>query len=225
MIALPARPSTKREQREASIERLLGAALTRLVSQGFSHTTVEQIADDAGLTKGSVYFYFKGKDALLMALLGRVEQVVVDDMIARVSAAGPGAADKVVAFVHGQARLGVDRWEHVLLLILMSLEFARRGGPVEARTKAIYDRMHRTIEDILDLGKREGIFRDDLRTREQAAIVLAGHDGTFLEWYRRGADFDGEELVRALRTATLGGLINIQDDKLGAPAPATERRK
>jgi AcrR family transcriptional regulator len=224
MTALPARPSTKREQREASIERLLGAALSRFVGQGFSHTTVEQIADDAGLTKGSVYFYFKGKDALLMAVLDRVEQVVVDDMIARVSAAGPGAADKIVAFVHGQARLGVDRWEHVLLLILMSLEFAGRGGPVEDRTKAIYARMYRTIENVLELGRRQGVFRDDLRTREQAAIVMAGHDGTFLEWYRRGADFDGEELVRALRTATLGGLVETEHDPAGATAPATERR-
>ncbi len=224
MTALPARPATKREQREASIERLLGTALSRFVGQGFSHTTVEQIADDAGLTKGSVYFYFKGKDALLMAVLDRVEQVVVDDMIGRVSAAGPGAADKLVAFVHGQARLGVDRWEHVLLLILMSLEFAGRGGPIEDRTKAIYARMYRTIEDVIALGKRQGVFRDDLRTREQAAIVMAGHDGTFLEWYRRGADFDGEELVRALRTATLGGLVERTEDTEGAGTPPTQGR-
>lgn len=223
MTALAARPATKREQREASIERLLGAALSRFVSQGFSHTTVEQIADDAGLTKGSVYFYFKGKDALLMAVLDRVEQVVVDEMIARVSAAGPGAADKLVAFVHGQARLGVDRWEHVLLLILMSLEFAGRGGPVEDRTKAIYARMYRTIEAVLDLGRRQGVFRDDLRTREQAAIVMAGHDGTFLEWYRRGADFDGEELVRALRTATLGGLVDGAAQGKGECGPGLGR--
>lgn len=225
MTALPTRPSTKREQREASIERLLGTALSRFVSQGFSHTTVEQIADDAGLTKGSVYFYFKGKDALLMAVLDRVEQVVVDEMVARVSAAGPGATDKLVSFVHGQARLGVDRWEHVLLLILMSLEFAGRGGAVEHRTKAIYARMYRTIEDVIALGKRQGVFRDDLRTREQAAIVMAGHDGTFLEWYRRGADFDGEELVRALRTATLGGLVDTTKHLAGAEAAATERRQ
>jgi AcrR family transcriptional regulator len=225
MTALAARPATKRKQREASTERLLGAALSRFVGQGFRHTTVEQVADDAGLTKGSVYFYFKGKDAVLTALLDRVEQVVVDDMIARVSAAGPDAADKLVAFVHGQARLGVERWEHVLLLILMSLEFAGRGGPIEDRTRAIYVRMYRTIEDVIALGKRQGAFRDDLRTREQAAIVMAGHDGTFLEWYRRGADFDGAELVRALRTATLGGLVDRTEDLAGVAAPATQGRQ
>lgn len=206
MAPLDTRPATKREQREASMENLLRAALGLFVSQGYRSTTVEQIAEAADLTKGSVYFYFRNKEGLLGALLDRAEQVVADDMIARVEEAGEDSVDRMVAFVHGQARLGVDHWEHVLLLILMSLEFAGQGGPIEDRTRAIYDRMYATVEAIIERGKQDGAFRADLNTREQAAIVMAGHDGTFLEWYRRGAAFDGEELVRALRAATLGGL-------------------
>ncbi len=41
---------------------------------------------------------------------------------------------------------------------------------------------------------------------------MAGHDGTFLEWYRRSDSLDGEELVRALRTATLAGLAAQGDN-------------
>jgi len=200
------RPSTKREQREASVEKLLGAALNLFVLQGYRHTTVEQIADASGLTKGAVYFYFRNKEALLLALFERVEAVVVDGMVEAVSTAGPDADAKMVAFVHGQARLGVDRREHVLLLILMSLEFAGQGGAIGDRTQAIYRRMYRVVEDIIRLGRKTRSFRSDVPVSEQAAIVMAGHDGTFLEWYRRQADFNGAALVRALRTATLGGL-------------------
>ena len=78
------RPATKQAQREASVDNLLGAALRLFVSQGFRHTTVENIADEAGLTKGSVYFYFDTKAALLVRLLDRVEAVVVGEMEARV---------------------------------------------------------------------------------------------------------------------------------------------
>lgn len=201
------RPTTKQAQREASIEKLRAAGLSLFVSQGYRHTTVEQIAETAGLTKGSVYFYFRNKEGLLHRLLDRVEEIVADGMAARIAAAGPDAADKIVAFVHGQAALGITRAEHVLLLILMSLEFGGQGDAIEARTRAIYDRLYRAVEDIIDLGKARGEFRDDIHTREQAAIVMAGHDGTFLEWQRRGRDFDGEELVRALRVSTLGGLM------------------
>ena len=206
--ATPARkPATKRAQRAASVEKLLGAALALFVSQGYRHTTVEQIAEAADLTKGSVYFYFKSKDGLLHALLDRVEEIVADDMVRRVSEAGPDAAAKIVAFVHGQATLGVTQAEHVLLLVLMSLEFGGQGDAIETRTRAIYDRLYRTLEDLIDFGKSRGEFRADIGTPEQAAIVMAGHDGTFLEWYRRGRAFNGEELVRALRTSTLRGLM------------------
>ena len=200
------KPATKREQREASLENILAAALNLFVLQGFRHTTVDQIAEAASLTKGAVYFYFRSKNALLLALLDRAEQVVVDDMLARVGTAGPDAADKMVAFVHGQALLGIERAELVLLLVLMSLEYQGEGAETEKRIRAIYGRLYQAVEEILKLGRGLGEFRDDIPLAEQAAIVIAGHDGTFLEWYRRQRDLDGKALVRTLRVSVLGGL-------------------
>ena len=208
--ALAFRPATKKAQREASVEGLLNAARARFVSQGYRLTTVDEIAEAAHLTKGAVYFYFRNKEALLAALLDRVESIVVGGMTERVAAAGPGAAERLVAFMHGQAQLGIASPDDVLLLILMSLEFAGTGGSVETRIRAIYDRLYRAIEGIIALGKRRGEFRSDIRTREQAAIVMALHDGTFLEWYRRRRALGGPELVRALRTTMLAGLLATQ---------------
>jgi hypothetical protein len=74
----------------------------------------------------------------------------------------------------------------------------------------VYDRLYKAIEAIIALGKRRGEFRADIRTREQAAIVMALHDGTFLEWYRRRQALGGPELVRALRTSMLAGLLKTQ---------------
>ncbi|MCW5770014.1 MAG: TetR/AcrR family transcriptional regulator [Rhodospirillaceae bacterium] len=207
LAAVATRPNTKKAQREASVEGLLAAARSLFVSQGYRHTTVDEIAVAAHLTKGAVYFYFRNKEALLAALLDRVETVVVGRMTDRIAAAGPAASDRLVAFMHGQAQLGVESAEDVLLLILMSLEFAGKGGPIEARIRAIYERLYKAVESIIAAGKRRGEFRGDLRTREQAAIVMALHDGTFLEWYRRRAALDGPDLVRALRTSMLSGLL------------------
>jgi AcrR family transcriptional regulator len=211
------RPSKKQAQRAASVEGLLAAARRLFVSQGYRHTTVDEIAEAARLTKGAVYFYFRNKEALLAALLDRIETVVAGRMGERCAiagpnaagpdATGPGAADRLVAFMHGQAQLGVESAEDVLLLILMSLEFAGKGGAIEARIRAIYERLYKAVEAIIALGKRRGEFRADLRTREQTAIVMALHDGTFLEWYRRRAALDGPELVRALRASMLSGLL------------------
>jgi AcrR family transcriptional regulator len=207
--ALAVRPATKKAQRAASTEKLLTAALRLFVSQGYRHTTVDEIADAGGLTKGAVYFYFRSKDNVLMSLLDRVEAVVVEPMTARVAEAGPSAREKFVAFIHGQAQLGVDRADEVLLLVLMSLEFAGRGGAIETRLRAVYERMYDTVEDIIALGRKRGEFRSDLRLREQAAIIMGAHDGTFLEWYRRRSAFNGRGLTRALRVTLLQGLERL----------------
>src|SRR5687768_15678053 len=60
--ALVLRPATKKAQREASVEGLLMAARALFVSQGYRHTTVDEIALAAHLTKGAVYFYFRNKE-------------------------------------------------------------------------------------------------------------------------------------------------------------------
>ncbi|HJP20058.1 MAG: TetR/AcrR family transcriptional regulator [Alphaproteobacteria bacterium] len=202
----PPRPATKREQRQASLARLGEAALELFVAQGYRQTPVEQIGRAAGLTKGAVFFYFGSKSGLLSHLLDGVEAAVVDGLEENLAAAGGDARDQLVAFIHSQARLGVEHWREVLLLILMSLEFADRGE-LGDRIAAIYRRLYDNVEAIIARGRAQGTFRDDCGAREQAAVVMAGHDGIFLEWHRRKQELQGRELVRALRRTMQEGLL------------------
>ena len=197
---------TKQAQREISVEALLQAALRLFVHNGFEQTSVDKIAEAAGLSKGAIYFYFDSKEALLHGLLDQTEKVVVDRMVKTIAGAGPEASDKIAVFVNGQAELGVTDPDRVLLLILSSLEFHNHEGAINDRVQAIYARMYAILEDVIELGKAQRAFRRDLPTAVQAAIIMAGHDGTFLEWHRRKDRLDGPQLVRALRAATLAGL-------------------
>jgi AcrR family transcriptional regulator len=53
----------------ATRQRLYEAAVTLIAEQGFSATTVEEIAERAGVAKGTVYYNFTSKTGLLEALL------------------------------------------------------------------------------------------------------------------------------------------------------------
>ena len=193
------------ERREASMELLLGAALRLFVSQGFRATNLEQISAAAGLTKGAVYFYFGSKEAVLLAVLKRVRAVVVDRALEAVEAAGDDPVDRLVAYVHYQAGLGITHRDEVLLLILMSLEYKERPGEVNDFIASLYRKQRKLIETLVADGQERGRIRKDVPARELAAIVLATHDGTFLEWFRRSSTLRGRELTRALRVVLLGG--------------------
>ena len=56
-------------RREATRQRLLQAAMGEFARHGIDATSVEQISEAAGFTRGAFYSNFEDKDALILALL------------------------------------------------------------------------------------------------------------------------------------------------------------
>ena len=201
-----ARPTQNQKLRENSLRKIFDAAVRFFVSKGYFATSVEEIATAAGLTKGAVYFYFESKEELLLRLLDIVEENIVDRVIEHLAAHQSSPRDKLVAFFHFQSRHGIERPDELLVLILMGSEFSHRHDPISTRLNAIYARIYRTIEDIVEAGKAEGQFTGELPTREFASFLIAAHDGIMLEWHKRRDELDGAGLIRSARTVLLGGV-------------------
>src|SRR5690349_1517382 len=60
---------TQATRRDATRQKLYQAAVTLMAEQGFAATTVDQIAERAGVAKGTVYYNFASKTALYTELL------------------------------------------------------------------------------------------------------------------------------------------------------------
>ena len=87
-----------RRRAEALPDEVLDAALRLFAAQGFGHTTVEQVARAAGLSKAAVYLYFPSKTALLAGL---VKRAVADMAVADMAVADMAVADMAVAGMAG----------------------------------------------------------------------------------------------------------------------------
>lgn len=59
-------------------ERILDAATELFARKGFDGTRVQEIADSAGVNKAMLYYYFRNKDKLLMAVIGRFVEGIRD---------------------------------------------------------------------------------------------------------------------------------------------------
>jgi AcrR family transcriptional regulator len=71
----PARRLTRRESQEQTRQRLLDMAVAVFAEKGFARTSVEEIAEQAGYSKGAVYSNFTSKEDLALAVLERqIEQ-------------------------------------------------------------------------------------------------------------------------------------------------------
>src|SRR4029077_18498595 len=62
---------SRAEQRDQTRARLLDAAEKVFVDHGFHAASVDQVAEEAGYSKGAVYSNFENKDELFLAVLER----------------------------------------------------------------------------------------------------------------------------------------------------------
>ncbi|HEX5919551.1 MAG TPA: TetR family transcriptional regulator [Nocardioides sp.] len=66
----PPRPSSKSAQTRSGI---VGAAMSLFRAGGYDATTMRAIADEAGVSLGSAYYYFSGKEELVQAFYDQVQ--------------------------------------------------------------------------------------------------------------------------------------------------------
>ncbi|MEC7463027.1 MAG: TetR/AcrR family transcriptional regulator, partial [Pseudomonadota bacterium] len=179
---------------------------TLFITQGYHATTVEVIAQAAGLTKGAVYFYFKSKANVLTTLLDRTEELTVEPTIAAMNAAGDNPKDRLNAFVRSQSVIGAEKTEYMLLAILMSAEFNGSGHAIEIRLIELMARMENALKETVKSGQQDGVFRNEIRADEIASVIMATNKGCYVEWYMRGDDLKGQDFARAFKDFVFDGV-------------------
>jgi AcrR family transcriptional regulator len=98
-----ARAEAERRGRKASKEtrrqQLIEATIDSLAKRGYSETTMADVADGAGLSRGIVNFHFESKEKLLVATLQYMADEYSTHWRAALIKAGPEAADQLKALV------------------------------------------------------------------------------------------------------------------------------
>lgn len=69
---------TKVQQRAETTAALVAAARELFADKGYAQVSLAEIVDAAGVTKGALYHYFDGKDALFQAVLEEIHAEVAD---------------------------------------------------------------------------------------------------------------------------------------------------
>jgi AcrR family transcriptional regulator len=174
-------------------ECILDAAARAFARLGFKKASVDGIAREAGVAKGTVYLACESKEDLfyqavhrdLRAWLGEVARMIdpraaADDLLERVARTGiayldghPLVKDLFTGIYHGQLPGWADRFEEL-----------RSLG-------------HTNVVEILELGIRQGIFRSDLDVEETARVLQDLHVAGIMQ--RSRAQRSPAELERAVR--------------------------
>jgi AcrR family transcriptional regulator len=177
------RPRVQRRPRDVR-RRLLNAAMEVFARDGFHAATLDDVAAEAGLTKGAVYSNFTGKRELFLALLE--ERVTRRAQIARsvLSGTPPGPGNEVSSLVTALAgrlsQLGAAEPDWQLLYIEFWL-FAMRDPDAHRLLAAARRRLRQAIADLAEEAQRQYGLDTGISGTRWATIILGLSNGLALE--------------------------------------------
>lgn len=163
---------TRPERKLQTRDRLLETALGLFLARGYAATTLDHIADAAGLTKGAVYSNFSSKDDLFLALYA----ARVDEWVRDVEAAALRGTFEEITRANARRIVARQRREpewHALLLefttyAVRSPELRRR---VAKEHRRLVEAIARTMEQAAAREGRKLLF--PAKTLAHAASALA----------------------------------------------------
>ena len=171
-------------------QRLLAAATRLFAEQGYDRTSVQEIVEAAGVTKGALYHYFGSKDDLLHEIYARVLRLQTErlDTIAARSTPVPerlaeAAADVVVTSIQN-----LDDTK----IFFRSMHQLSPGKQKAVRAER--RRYHETFRALIEEGRRDGFFRADLRPDLVVDFFFGSvhHLGT---WYRADGPLSADQVA------------------------------
>jgi AcrR family transcriptional regulator len=186
---------TEHLDKDARREQILDAATTMFITQGYENSTVDDIAKEAGLSKGSIYWYFKSKLEILFALTDRCiydsQQEVV--RLADLDELGPESLYKAHRII--SCKKGHNTEHDQLFGQLVGL--AGRYPEIQARLDGYYHKWDNVTASLLQRGIDKGVFKETNVIHIGQAIT-ALYDGLH---FRSGIDTE-VDIVGVLETTT-----------------------
>lgn len=141
-------------------ERILKYGTEEFARLGFGGARVDRIAERCGLSKNMLYYYFKSKEGLFIAVLERMYQALRDQQ-KDISVRGSDpllALEQLIHHTFGALK------ENPSAIPLMNEENKHQGKYIRksGRMRALYNPLVETVGFILEKGHDEGIFRSGL---------------------------------------------------------------
>jgi len=198
-------PKVSDEHKTMMQEKILGAALTLFSKKGYHETSMDDIVNESGFSKGAIYSYFDSKETLFLELqkrfatLNYIELKTVIDRETTALAKLERTADLVFA----------SMCEVSEEMCRMDLEFqiaSSRVAKMRKQHKEQQIAVIKLLEDTINEGIESGEFRKDVDANSVATILISAIGGLSNLMVTAGIKFQWDMIKTALVTTVRVGI-------------------
>ncbi|CAN5686082.1 fatty acid metabolism transcriptional regulator FadR [soil metagenome] len=159
--------------------QILEAAISVFSRLGFHKARMEDVARESGLAKGTLYLYYRSKDALIGALLERIFGWGMRDL--KAALAGEGLASERLVELGGRMSKEVERLSILLPIWFEFYAVAARNETVKPFVKRYFEDYREALASVVREGIERGEFRE-VDATEAAVTIISLFEGVTLMW-------------------------------------------
>lgn len=201
---------TQGDRRAKTRSSLLEAAARGLATYGYANLALEQVARDAGYTRGALYHQFANKEDLALAVVDWVGETW-DAEVRQPALARKDPLDLLLTLARLHARY-CGRHEGARVILTLRVELSRQDHPVGHAMDATYEQLETECARLIRAGRREGSIPPGPPVRLTARAFLAVLESVGIE-VAGTPPHDVELVERAVR-----GILGVGP---GAPSAVT----
>lgn len=170
-------------------KQLLDAALHVFATQGFEKASMREIAANAGLTTGAIYYHYKNKDDLYYDAVKEsayfVHKLSEKDKDSKVK-----SNQEMFDEISNNVRSRMSKETEQRLLILLTAYAISKGGRIKEKYRLDYNEI---IDKVAKLYFYAFGVENEACQRRIAAILVAALDGVALQYSLGVLDINDEE--------------------------------
>lgn len=191
-------------------ERIVATAVDLFYDQGYSNTTLEQVADHMHVTKPFIYSHFKSKSELLAEICARATRAA-HEAISRAAALPGTATEKLDALVRDFMLAALNHQPHTVI-------YSREETHLEEEDRESINVLRREFDHrlgaLLEEGRAIGDFVvDDVPL---TALAIGGIVVWSPVWYRPGGRLGKDETAEKISTLVLA-MVQAKNSKRRKP--------
>ncbi len=168
---------TQAERRARSRGALLEAAARGLSTHGYANLVLEEVAREAGYTRGALYHQFKDKEDLALAVLRWADETWQRE----VGEPARAESDPVAALLAmARAHAVLCRRDIARVAVALRVEFGGRDHPIGRELARVQAGLVKRLARLIGAGRREGTIPPGPPARVVALAMIGALEGTVI---------------------------------------------
>jgi TetR/AcrR family transcriptional regulator, cholesterol catabolism regulator len=182
---------------------ILDAALTLFVKKGFHRTSIQDIADAAGITKGGLYHYLKSKEEILFSLHERFISEG-NAKLKSIEEESLPTEEKLVKLLKAHLEIIRDFKDEITIFYK---EYNNNLSPENYKLVLNKrDEYESIFINVLEEGRINGVF--NVENSRIASFFILGASNFMYHWYNPNGEKTLEELAKIYLNIITNGILN-----------------